>query len=322
MRVRSNSYNQASHNEPGPLARIPSPDPDHIDGLHLHQHAKPNGSDVPAPLSGFIPPFAFEDVPRSESPERASPQPEKGFFNLANMNSSAPALSTMQGHPSPPPLTHRSATTPAKRLAFAANLSIYDTFSPNVYDRRSEPATCNRLTPALAQRIKEELNSYKMEEMEVHAASRVQCVSPTFLFSPLTSLQHAVFRMMHTLFSPIVFSFFFFSEYLNAIPIIHTSPPPIPLNQQITLPRSFYYTLPSECKTPCLPVGGAVHALAFRFSRLCVVLTHSLFLLVLASSSWTDSAGSAPHRSFPCSYMQQYVRPMLSRVFAHFVVIT
>jgi len=26
----------------------------------------------------------------------------------------------------------------------------------------------------LAQRIKEELNSYKMEEMEVHAASRIQ----------------------------------------------------------------------------------------------------------------------------------------------------
>ena len=43
-----------------------------------------------------------------------------------------------------------------------------------VYDRRSEPATWSRLTPALAQRIKEELNSYKMEEMEVHASSRIQ----------------------------------------------------------------------------------------------------------------------------------------------------
>jgi len=42
-----------------------------------------------------------------------------------------------------------------------------------VYDRRSEPATWSRLTPALAQRIKEELNSFKMEEMEVHAASRI-----------------------------------------------------------------------------------------------------------------------------------------------------
>ncbi len=82
---------------------------------------------------------------------------------------------------SPPTLTHRSATTPSKRLAFATNLSIYDTFSPAVYDRRSEPATWSRLTPALAQRIKEELNSFKMEEMEVHHASRVQYVSCTFL---------------------------------------------------------------------------------------------------------------------------------------------
>jgi len=74
----------------------------------------------------------------------------------------------------PPTLAHRSATTPAKRLAFANNLSVYDTFPSSVYDRRSEPATWSRLTPALAQRIKEELNSFKMEEMEVHAASRIQ----------------------------------------------------------------------------------------------------------------------------------------------------
>jgi hypothetical protein len=61
-----------------------------------------------------------------------------------------------------------------KRLTFATNLSVYDTFSATMYDRRSEPATWSRLTPALAQQIKEELNSYKMEEMEVHAASRIQ----------------------------------------------------------------------------------------------------------------------------------------------------
>ncbi len=54
---------------------------------------------------------------------------------------------------------------------------MYDTFSPLAYDRRSEPATCNQLTPALAQRIKEELNAYKMEEMEVHHSSRAQLVT-------------------------------------------------------------------------------------------------------------------------------------------------
>ncbi|KAG2134567.1 uncharacterized protein EDB93DRAFT_1254458 [Suillus bovinus] len=144
IRVRSNSYNShpAQSSELGPLARIPSPDPDHIDGLHRH-------------------PSHSSNAPAGEK--------ERSMFTLSN--SSAPALSTIPT--TPPTLTHRSATTPAKRLVFANNLSVYDTFSSAVYDRRSEPATWSRLTPALAQRIKEELNSYKMEEMEVHACSRM-----------------------------------------------------------------------------------------------------------------------------------------------------
>ncbi|KAG2337356.1 hypothetical protein BDR05DRAFT_895378 [Suillus weaverae] len=163
IRVRSNSYNvhPAQSSELGPLARIPSPDPDHIDGLHRHPS---HSSNAPA---GGTPLFT-----RSHSSDHPA-EKEKSMFTLSN--SSAPALSTIPT--TPPTLTHRSATTPAKRLVFANNLSVYDTFSSGVYDRRSEPATWSRLTPALAQRIKEELNSYKMEEMEVHACSRMQCVS-------------------------------------------------------------------------------------------------------------------------------------------------
>jgi len=161
-RHRSNSYNShpARAHELGPLARIPSPNPDHIDGLR--HPAASSGS------SGFLPALSFEDD------EGTRPSSERTLFNHPNLNSSAPVLSTMLS--SPPTLAHRSATTPAKRLAFANNLSVYDTFASSVYDRRSEPATWSRLTPALAQRIKEELNSFKMEEMEVHAASRIQYV--------------------------------------------------------------------------------------------------------------------------------------------------
>lgn len=186
-RVRSNSYN--SHpghgSELGPLARIPSPDPDHIDGLHRHSHSSSPSQPVVASAPS-LPPLSFDspttpapkepDTPTSttfrENPLAPHP-PEKSsmIFNHPNLNSSAPALSTIGS--TPLMLTHRSATTPSKRLAFASNLSVYDTFSASVYDRRSEPATWSRLTPALAQRIKEELNSYKMEEMEVHAASRI-----------------------------------------------------------------------------------------------------------------------------------------------------
>ena len=201
-RLRSNSYN--AHPGPSadlvPLAGIP--DPEHIDGLSRHpSHSSAHGpSASTAPPS--LPPLTFDSnaarlsLDSQESPESPAsvhhPIPEKAtsIFNHPNLNSSAPALSTMSS--AAPTLTNRSATAPSKRLAFASNLSVYDTFSATVYDRRSEPATWSRLTPQLAQRIKEELNSYKMEEMEVHAASRIQYVPLhrlytrsllTFLFS-------------------------------------------------------------------------------------------------------------------------------------------
>ena len=176
-RHRANSYDSTPSHGPelGPLAHIPSPDPDHIDGLHKHAHQ------VTSSQTPFLPPLSFESKGlTAESPKdsdtstvRAPSPAEKTLFS--HPNSSAPALSTMFTS-NPPTLTQRSATAPPKRLAFATNLSVYDTFPAAVYDRRSEPATWSRLTPTLAQRIKEELNSYKMEEMEVHAASRIQCV--------------------------------------------------------------------------------------------------------------------------------------------------
>ncbi|KAF8641551.1 hypothetical protein AX16_009928 [Volvariella volvacea WC 439] len=183
-RLRSNSYNSHGTSELGPLARMPSPDPDHIDGLHRHNsHSSGHGPKDAVPL---IPPLPFESGSSSRlsmsleglkgepstPPSTSTAAPEKASIFI-HPNSSAPALSTISTTSTPPTLTHRSATAPSKRLAFASNLSVYDTFSSTVYDRRSEPATWSRLTPALAQRIKEELNSYKMEEMEVHAASRI-----------------------------------------------------------------------------------------------------------------------------------------------------
>lgn len=176
-RNRSNSYDspstQAQTQVHGPLAVIDTSVPEKIDGIHKNH---PTNGQASTP---FLPPLSFESGgPGTESPKEISDASsthtatEKDkFFNLPN--SSAPALSTMFS-PNPPTLTTRSATAPAKRLAFATNLSVYDTFPATVYDRRSEPATWSRLTPALAQRIKEELNSYKMEEMEVHASSRIQ----------------------------------------------------------------------------------------------------------------------------------------------------
>ncbi|KAL0931877.1 uncharacterized protein CTRU02_212830 [Colletotrichum truncatum] len=61
----------------------------------------------------------------------------------------------------------------AKRNAtFSPRIVFHDTWPSGEYDRRGEIATCNRLTPMLAQQIKEELNTFKME-MEVHENSKI-----------------------------------------------------------------------------------------------------------------------------------------------------
>nr|POF24060.1 protein bni4 [Quercus suber] len=56
-------------------------------------------------------------------------------------------------------------TTPggtARSISFSPRIQFHDAWSATDYDRRGEVATCNRLTPMLAQQIKEELNTFKM----------------------------------------------------------------------------------------------------------------------------------------------------------------
>lgn len=65
------------------------------------------------------------------------------------------------------------ATPAAKRnISWKSTTNYHDTWASTEYDRRGEVATCNRLTPMLAQQIKEELNTFKME-MEVHENSKI-----------------------------------------------------------------------------------------------------------------------------------------------------
>jgi hypothetical protein len=49
-----------------------------------------------------------------------------------------------------------------KNISFSPRIQFHDAWSSADYDRRGDIATCNRLTPMLAQQIKEELNSFKM----------------------------------------------------------------------------------------------------------------------------------------------------------------
>lgn len=210
-RIRSNSYQTVAESQPGPLAHLPSPDPDHIDGLQRSNSTHNTPEKKPFSLPAFS--FEFgdaidilpkEDEDGKEETDDAKVETHSAHHHqdtlsstgvagaLANAadkgptfaythptaNSSAPALSTMfnanNKNAGPTNVTGGGHLTGMKKhITFAATLSIYDTFSSSAYDRRSEPSTANRLTPALAQRIKEELNSFKMEEMEVHSASKI-----------------------------------------------------------------------------------------------------------------------------------------------------
>lgn len=50
----------------------------------------------------------------------------------------------------------------ARNITFSPRIQLHDTWPSGEYDRRGEVATCNKLTPQLAQMIKEELNTFKM----------------------------------------------------------------------------------------------------------------------------------------------------------------
>lgn len=129
-----------------------------------------NGSSTPSPkpVEGRpiyeLPPVAtVSDSPISSAP--STPNDEAGQkrtdspVTIGNEDYFMTALRLRQDSKSAP----GTPSGQSKRNAtFSPRLIFYDTWTGQEYDRRSELATCNRLTPMLAQQIKEELNTFKM----------------------------------------------------------------------------------------------------------------------------------------------------------------
>ncbi|KAI8143968.1 hypothetical protein BJV82DRAFT_668408 [Fennellomyces sp. T-0311] len=72
-------------------------------------------------------------------------------------------------------MTNASSATPdrPRRLQFCPTIQVHETFTASEYDRRCDSnATCQKLTPLLAMKIKQELNEFKLTDMEVHVDSR------------------------------------------------------------------------------------------------------------------------------------------------------
>jgi hypothetical protein len=59
-----------------------------------------------------------------------------------------------------------------RSITFSPRIQFHDAWSSTEYDRRGEIATCNRLTPMLAQQIKEELNTFKMVRLIIPAVQK------------------------------------------------------------------------------------------------------------------------------------------------------
>ncbi|KAI4868901.1 hypothetical protein F4820DRAFT_76018 [Hypoxylon rubiginosum] len=134
----------------------PSPRPE-IRGPAFDLPTIPNVSNSP---SSTTPSTPNEDVQGHKRSDSVAIGSEDYFVS---------ALRLRQDTKSAPTTPHGSSR---RNATFSPRIVFYDTWPSGEYDRRGEIATCNRLTPMLAQQIKEELNSFKME-MEVHETSKV-----------------------------------------------------------------------------------------------------------------------------------------------------
>ncbi|KAL2853350.1 hypothetical protein BJY01DRAFT_73995 [Aspergillus pseudoustus] len=101
------------------------------------------------------------DSPNSSAPSTPDDQPRTGYrrseaVKIAGEDDLSETKNVSLG---PQPVSSKS-------LVFSPRIQFHETWPSGEYDRRGDIATCNRLTPLLAQQIKEELNSFKMVSFE------------------------------------------------------------------------------------------------------------------------------------------------------------
>ncbi|RMZ82714.1 hypothetical protein DV738_g1526, partial [Chaetothyriales sp. CBS 135597] len=117
------------------------------------------------------------DSPRSSAPSTPADEPgeRRRTDSVAIEDSESEGYFASVAHFAAMDSMSVGALTPQtmmRNISFSPRIQFHDTWPSAEYDRRGDIATCNRLTPMLAQQIKEELNTFKME-MEVHESSKV-----------------------------------------------------------------------------------------------------------------------------------------------------
>lgn len=118
--------------------------------------ASPGSSPVIRPTdAGHTPIPNITESPASSMPSTPKDAPH-GRSTSLNGDYFAPRIASF---------TKSMPNTPngsVRAISFSPRIRFHDAWSSTEYDRRGEIATCNRLTPMLAQQIKEELNTFKM----------------------------------------------------------------------------------------------------------------------------------------------------------------
>ncbi|KUJ12785.1 uncharacterized protein LY89DRAFT_737697 [Mollisia scopiformis] len=130
-----------------------------------------NSSPVIRPLDSKSPNFQLPQIPHvNESPISSAPSTPNdeqqghrrmGSVTLGGEDYFMSAL-RFQGNSKSVPGTPQGPNGIKRNATFSPRIQFHDTWPSGEYDRRGEIATCNRLTPMLAQQIKEELNTFKM----------------------------------------------------------------------------------------------------------------------------------------------------------------
>ncbi|KAL1634628.1 bud neck involved protein [Diplodia intermedia] len=124
---------------------------------------KRTGTDSPSPQvrpADGAPGFTHNhDTPNSSAPSTPGDDNRPGNLALAGDDYFVAGSRFAAGSSRSLPTTPHGGP---RNISFSPRIQFHDAFSSSEYDRRGDIATCNRLTPLLAQQIKEEINTFKM----------------------------------------------------------------------------------------------------------------------------------------------------------------
>ncbi|KAL6453650.1 BNI4 Protein BNI4 [Candida maltosa Xu316] len=160
--------------------------------VHNSPNANPNQSSPVSNKSSVFSPRQQQQYQQQQQQQQLTPKPPKKFSHnkipsisdQSSINSGSPRSFTSMiskkwgnsgnkksSSASSPKVRYPPQQIMTNGVRFSSRIILYDTYNEDEYDRHPDTATCNQLTPMLAQQIKEELNSFK-SQMDIHVESR------------------------------------------------------------------------------------------------------------------------------------------------------